>query len=66
MTRHGFADHRRPFDPWGAAGVHTDPFEGSAEGTGVVNAGDLVVLSFTRYVVPPCVLPGSQCTTAWA
>jgi 2,5-dihydroxypyridine 5,6-dioxygenase len=50
MAQYGFADAPGRFDHWGAAHVHTFPNEGSAEGTVVVDVGDLVVLPFKRYV----------------
>lgn len=50
MIQYGFADTPGRFDHWGAAHVHTFPNEESAEGTVVVDVGDLVVLPFKRYV----------------
>ena len=53
MSQWGFADERGHFDHWGAGHVHTFPNEGSANGTVVVQPGDIVVLPFCRYVQDP-------------
>jgi 2,5-dihydroxypyridine 5,6-dioxygenase len=50
MIQYGYADEPGRFDHWGVAVVHTFPNEGSANGTVVVNVGDMVVLPFKRYV----------------
>ena len=49
MSQWGYADERGHFDHWGAGHVHTFPNEGSANGTVVVQPGDIVVLPFCRY-----------------
>jgi 2,5-dihydroxypyridine 5,6-dioxygenase len=50
MIQYGYNDTPGRFDHWGVAIVHTFPNERSAEGTVVVQPGDLVVLPFKRYV----------------
>jgi 2,5-dihydroxypyridine 5,6-dioxygenase len=50
MIQYGFTDEPGHFDHWGVAIVHTFPDEGSAQGTVVLNVGDMVVLPFKRYV----------------
>ncbi len=53
MIQYGYTDIPGRFDHWGAGHVHTFPNEGSAEGTAIVNVGDMVVLPFYRYVQDP-------------
>ena len=53
MRQYGYADEPGRFDHWGVAIVHTFPNEGSANGTVVINTGDMVVLPFRRYVQDP-------------
>jgi 2,5-dihydroxypyridine 5,6-dioxygenase len=50
MIQYGFAETRGRFDHWGAGHVHTFPNESSAEGTVVIDRGDLVILPYNRYV----------------
>ena len=50
MSQWGFADEPGHFDHWGAGHVHTFPNEGSANGTVVVQPGDIVILPYCRYV----------------
>jgi 2,5-dihydroxypyridine 5,6-dioxygenase len=50
MSQYGFADEPGRFDHWGAGHVHTFPNEGTANGTVVVQPGDIVVLPYCRYV----------------
>jgi 2,5-dihydroxypyridine 5,6-dioxygenase len=49
----GFAEAAGRFDHWGAGHVHTFPNEGSANGTVVLEPGDIVVLPYCRYVQDP-------------
>lgn len=51
MTQWGYADEKGHFDHWGGGHIHTFPNEGSAEGTVVFQAGDIVILPYCRYVV---------------
>jgi 2,5-dihydroxypyridine 5,6-dioxygenase len=53
MSQYGFADLPGRFDHWGAGHIHTFPNEGSANGTVVVQPGDIVILPYCRYVVDP-------------
>ncbi len=53
MSQYGFADLPGRFDHWGAGHVHTFPNEGSANGTVVMQPGDIVILPYCRYVVDP-------------
>ena len=53
MTQWGFADERGHFDHWGGGHIHTFPNEGSAHGTVVLQAGDIVILPYCRYVADP-------------
>jgi len=53
MIQYGYADEPGRFDHWGVAVVHTFPNEGSANGKVLINAGDMVVLPFKRYVQDP-------------
>ena len=53
MTQWGYADERGHFDHWGGGHIHTFPNEGSAHGTVVLQAGDIVILPFCRYVADP-------------
>lgn len=50
MTQWGYADEKGHFDHWGAGHIHTFPNEGSANGTVVIQPGDIVVLPYCRYV----------------
>lgn len=50
MIQYGFAELPGRFDHWGAGMVHTFPNEGSANGTVVIQPGDIVVLPYCRYV----------------
>ncbi len=50
MSQYGFADELGHFDHWGAGHVHTFPNEGSANGTVVLQPGDIVILPYCRYV----------------
>lgn len=51
MSQYGFADLPGRFDHWGAGHIHTFPNEGSANGTVVMQPGDIVILPYCRYVV---------------
>jgi 2,5-dihydroxypyridine 5,6-dioxygenase len=53
MTQWGYADEPGHFDHWGGGHIHTFPNEGSANGTVVFQAGDIVILPYCRYVVDP-------------
>ena len=53
MSQYGMADAPGRFDHWGVGLIHTFPNEGSAEGTVVINPGDIVILPYCRYVVDP-------------
>jgi len=53
MTQWGAADEPGHIDLWGAGHIHTFPNEGSAEGTVVLQPGDVVILPYSRYVVDP-------------
>jgi len=53
MIQYGYTDTPGRFDHWGAGHAHTFPNEGSAEGTVIINVGDMVVLPFYRYVQDP-------------
>jgi 2,5-dihydroxypyridine 5,6-dioxygenase len=53
MTQWGYADERGHFDHWGGGHIHTFPNEGSAHGTVVLQAGDIVILPYCRYVADP-------------
>jgi 2,5-dihydroxypyridine 5,6-dioxygenase len=50
MIQYGFAESPGRFDHWGAGHVHTFPNEGTANGTVVIDRGDLVILPYNRYV----------------
>ncbi len=50
MVQYGFSEAPGRFDHWGAGHVHTFPNEGSANGTVVIQPGDVVVLPYNRYV----------------
>lgn len=50
MIQYGFSESRGRFDHWGAGHVHTFPNEGSANGTVVIQRGDIVILPYCRYV----------------
>ncbi len=50
MTQWGFADEPGHFDHWGGGHIHTFPNEGSANGTVVMQPGDIVILPYCRYV----------------
>jgi 2,5-dihydroxypyridine 5,6-dioxygenase len=51
MSQYGYADLPGRFDHWGAGHVHTFPNEGTANGTVVIQPGDIVILPYSRYVV---------------
>jgi 2,5-dihydroxypyridine 5,6-dioxygenase len=53
MTQWGYADERGHFDHWGGGHIHTFPNEGSAQGTVVMQPGDIVILPYCRYVADP-------------
>ena len=53
MSQWGFADEPGHFDLWGAGLIHTFPNEGSAQGTIVLEPGDMVILPYCRYIVDP-------------
>lgn len=50
MSQYGMADEPGRFDHWGVGLVHTFPNEGSANGTVVVQPGDIVILPYCRFV----------------
>ena len=50
MSQYGYAEAPGRFDHWGAGHVHTFPNEGSANGTVVLQPGDIIVLPYCRYV----------------
>ncbi|MEZ5667648.1 MAG: hypothetical protein R3F55_09495 [Alphaproteobacteria bacterium] len=50
MTQWGYADEPGHFDHWGGGHIHTFPDEGSANGTVVMQPGDIVILPYCRYV----------------
>lgn len=50
MIQYGFSESPGRFDHWGAGHVHTFPNEGSANGTVVIQPGDIIVLPYNRYV----------------
>jgi 2,5-dihydroxypyridine 5,6-dioxygenase len=50
MSQYGYADEPGRFDHWGGGHVHTFPNEGSANGTVIVQPGDIIVLPYCRYV----------------
>lgn len=50
MSQWGFADEPGHFDHWGGGHIHTFPNEGSANGTVVLQPGDIVILPYCRYV----------------
>jgi 2,5-dihydroxypyridine 5,6-dioxygenase len=51
MSQYGFADLPGRFDHWGAGHVHTFPNEGSANGTVIIQPGDIIILPYCRYAV---------------
>jgi 2,5-dihydroxypyridine 5,6-dioxygenase len=53
MSQWGYADEPGHFDHWGGGHVHTFPNEGTANGTVVVQPGDIIVLPYCRYVQDP-------------
>ncbi|HUC61752.1 MAG TPA: hypothetical protein VMF53_07330 [Alphaproteobacteria bacterium] len=53
MSQYGYADLPGRFDHWGAGHVHTFPNEGTANGTVVMQPGDIVILPYCRYVQDP-------------
>lgn len=53
MTQWGIADEPGHFDHWGGGHIHTFPDEGSANGTVILQPGDIVILPYCRYVVDP-------------
>jgi 2,5-dihydroxypyridine 5,6-dioxygenase len=50
MAQCGFSDEPGHFDHWGGGHLHTFPNEGSANGTVVIQPGDIVILPYCRYV----------------
>jgi len=50
MVQWGYADEPGHFDHWGAGHIHTFPNEGSAKGVVVIQAGDIIILPYCRYV----------------
>jgi 2,5-dihydroxypyridine 5,6-dioxygenase len=50
MAQWGFSDEPGHFDHWGGGHLHTFPNEGSANGTVVIQPGDIVILPYCRYV----------------
>lgn len=50
MVQYGFAESRGRYDRWGGGIVHTFPNEGTANGTVVIQPGDIVILPYCRYV----------------
>lgn len=50
MIQYGFSESPGRFDHWGGGHVHTFPNEGSANGTVVIQPGDIIVLPYNRYV----------------
>ncbi|MSP50946.1 MAG: 2,5-dihydroxypyridine 5,6-dioxygenase [Alphaproteobacteria bacterium] len=50
MIQYGYADEPGRFDHWGGGHVHTFPNEGTANGSVVIQPGDLIVLPYNRYV----------------
>jgi len=50
MIQYGFAELPGRFDHWGGGHVHTFPNEGTADGTVVIQHGDIVILPYCRYV----------------
>ena len=50
MSQWGFSDEPGHFDHWGVGLVHTFPNEGTANGTVVMQPGDIVILPYCRYV----------------
>src|SRR6201996_9546354 len=53
MSQYGFAEAPGRFDHWGAGHVPTFPNEGTANGSVVLEPGDIVVLPYCRYVQDP-------------
>lgn len=53
MSQWGFADEPGHFDHWGVGLLHTFPNEGSANGHVTIQAGDIVILPYCRYVQDP-------------
>ncbi len=51
MIQYGMADEPGRFDHWGVGLIHTFPNEGSSRGRVVIQAGDIVILPYCRYVV---------------
>jgi len=50
MIQYGFAELPGRFDHWGGGHVHTFPNDGTANGTVVIQRGDIVILPYCRYV----------------
>lgn len=50
MSQWGFSDEPGHFDHWGVGLIHTFPNEGTANGTVVMQPGDIVILPYCRYV----------------
>ncbi|HKY80299.1 MAG TPA: hypothetical protein VJM09_02365 [Sphingobium sp.] len=48
--QYGYADEPGRVDHWGGGHVLTYPNEGTANGTVVIQSGDIIVLPYTRYV----------------
>ena len=48
--QYGIADEKGHFDHWGSGLVHTFPNEGSAQGTVVIQPGDIIILPYSHYV----------------
>ena len=53
MSQYGYADLPGRFDHWGGGHIHTFPNEGSANGTVVMQPGDICILPYCRYIVDP-------------
>ena len=53
MSQWGYADEPGHFDHWGGGHIHTFPNEGSANGTVVLQPGDIVILPYCRYIQDP-------------
>jgi 2,5-dihydroxypyridine 5,6-dioxygenase len=53
ISQWGFADEPGHFDQWGVGHTYTFPNEGTANGTVMVQPGDIVILPYCRYVVDP-------------
>ena len=51
MSQYGYADLPGRVDHWGGGHVHTFPNEGTANGTVVIEPGDIIILPYARYVI---------------